>query len=127
MAKIIDQEELANVNIIATGSCINGNLITEGDCRIDGLLKGNVSSKSKVIVGKTGIIEGNIQCEILEVEGRITGELHIKELLSLRNQSVVIGNLSVGKIAIEVGAEFEGNCKMLQLKSPKQQPIVLNE
>jgi cytoskeletal protein CcmA (bactofilin family) len=101
------------VNVIAQGTQLQGNMLTASDCRIDGALRGNVESKAKIIVGRSGIVEGNIKCANIEIEGTVKAEsLLVSELISLKATANVIGNIETGKIAIEPGAEFSGNCKM---------------
>ena len=122
MAKSYEQEGVANVNIIATGTTITGDIITTGDCRVDGAIKGNVVSKAKLIVGAQGTVEGDIRCQSFELEGKATGTILVEELITLRAQSKMIGNITVGKIAIEAGAEFIGNCKMSNSKITVPEP-----
>ena len=99
------------VNVIAQGTQLQGNMITASDCRIDGALRGNIESKAKIIVGRTGVVEGNIKCANIEIEGMVKAEsLLVSELVSLKAN--LVGNIETGKIAIEPGAEFSGNCKM---------------
>ena len=101
------------VNVIAQGTQMQGNMLTASDCRIDGALRGNIESKAKIIVGRSGIVEGNIKCANIEIEGTVKAEsLLVSELISLKATANVIGNIETGKIAIEPGAEFSGNCKM---------------
>jgi cytoskeletal protein CcmA (bactofilin family) len=117
MAKFYEQDGVANVNIIATGTTITGDITTNGDCRIDGTIKGNVVSKAKMIVGAQGAVEGDIRCQSFELEGNAIGTILVEELMTLRAQSKMTGNVTVGKIAIEAGAEFVGNCKMRDSKT----------
>lgn len=113
MVRDNDHKELGGVNIIAHGTQVQGNIITVGDCRIDGSVRGNVSSKSKIIIGQSGIVEGNIICQNIEIEGSVKAEtLNVGELIALRATASLIGNITTGKIAIEPGAEFSGNCRM---------------
>lgn len=108
-----DHKETGGVNIIAYGTQVQGNIVTTGDCRIDGAVRGNVSSKSKIIVGQSGMIEGNIICQNIEIEGSVKAEtLNVAELVALRATANLTGNISTGKIAIEPGAEFSGYCRM---------------
>ena len=101
------------VNVIAQGTQLQGNMITASDCRIDGALRGNIESKAKIIIGRSGVVEGNIKCVNIEIEGNVKAEsLIVTELLALKATANLIGNIETGKIAIEPGAEFSGNCKM---------------
>lgn len=112
MVKIYDQEEIAGINIIASGTTFQGNIINSGDCRIDGIVKGNINSSSKVIIGKTGVVEGEIICKSIEIEGTAKTNIVATDLLSLKSSAVLNGNIKVDKIAIEPGAKFNGNCIM---------------
>lgn len=108
-----EQREFGAVNIIAQGTQVEGGLFTNGDCRIDGTVKGNVTSKSKIVIGRTGLVEGNITCNSIEIEGMVKAEtLNVTDLISLKASAKLQGNIVVGKIAIEPGAEFSGNCRM---------------
>ena len=101
------------VNVIAQGTQMQGNMVTASDCRIDGILRGNIESKAKIIIGRSGAVEGNIKCANIEIEGSVKAEsLIVSELLALKATANLIGNIETGKIAIEPGAEFSGNCKM---------------
>ena len=109
------------VNVIAQGTQLQGNMVTASDCRIDGMLRGNVESKAKIIVGRTGIIEGNIKCANVEVEGTVRAEsLVVTELIALKSTANITGNIETTKISIEPGAEFSGNCKMRNSRTTGQ-------
>ena len=114
MAKIYEQEKESSsgVNIIAQGTIFIGNISTSGDCRIDGNVKGNINSKAKIIIGESGRVEGDIMCNTIDIEGAVKANIHAIEQLSLRSTANLEGNIIVSKIAIEVGANFVGNCRM---------------
>lgn len=111
--------DLGAVNMIAQGTQVEGSVVTNSDCRIDGHVKGNVTSKSKIIIGRSGFVEGNITCNSVEIEGTVKAEtLNVSDLMTLKSSAKLQGNIVVGKIAIEPGAEFSGNCKMQTTKAP---------
>ena len=114
MPKIYEQEN--GVNVIAEGSNLTGNIVTSGDCRIDGNMKGNIQSNAKVIIGETGVVEGEIICKNIEIEGKAKANINVGDLLSLRSNAVLMGNIIAGKLSIEPGANFVGNCKMQNSK-----------
>lgn len=100
------------LNVIVEGSKIIGDFIAESNVRIDGEIQGNVSSSAKIVIGRTGIINGNLVCADSDVEGKIEGVLKVENLLTLRSTAKVTGEITTAKIQIEEGAEFSGNCKM---------------
>ncbi|MBN1768361.1 MAG: polymer-forming cytoskeletal protein [Prolixibacteraceae bacterium] len=100
------------VNIIATNTAVTGDIKTESDIRIDGILKGNLHTNGRLILGKTGSIEGEILCETAEIEGKLHGKISVSDLLTLKSTSILTGEIATGKLMIEPGANFTGNCKM---------------
>lgn len=118
-----EQRDFSAVNVIANGTQLEGNIVTNGDIRIDGIVKGNVISKAKIIVGRDGRVEGNLTCANIEVEGQVTAEsLNVSNLISLKATANLVGNIIAGKIAIEPGAAFSGNCKMQNMRTSTQAP-----
>jgi len=119
MAKLYEQEEnsSASVNVISSGTMITGDVVCTGDLRIDGNIKGNVRSKAKVIVGQSGIIDGDINCKSIEIEGNVKANVTVTDLMSLKSTANLVGNICAGKLAIEPGANFAGNCRMQGMKS----------
>lgn len=111
MAKTYEAEN-HSINLIGTGTVIEGNILSNGDIRIDGNLKGNLSTRGKVIVGESGKITGEVNCKSFDVEGSIEGKVVVSELLSLRARSKVLGDIVTNKLAIEPGAVFTGKCDM---------------
>ncbi len=100
------------INLIAKGTRINGDILSEGDIRIDGELNGNLESKGRLIIAASGRIDGEIRCKSCEIAGVHTGNLFITELLSLKVTANVTGNIVTGKLSIEPGAYFAGTCTL---------------
>jgi cytoskeletal protein CcmA (bactofilin family) len=113
MAKNYEQEEIGGINLIAAGTTLTGDINSAGDCRIDGVLKGNIKSNSKIYIGKTGMIEGKVECQYIDIEGQAVADITATELLSLKASAQLTGNIHVNKISIEPGANFSGKCVML--------------
>ncbi len=111
MAKSNEMEN-HTINLIGTGTIIEGNIVSNGDIRIDGNLKGNLTTKGKVIIGDTGKVSGEVNCKNFEVEGSVDGKVIVAELLSLRAKSKILGDIITSKLAIEPGAVFTGKCDM---------------
>ncbi len=97
---------------IAEGTVIEGTIKVEGDIKIDGKVKGFVTSKSKVTLGPTGWVEGDILCRNADISGRVNGKLEIQDLLYLKGNAIVDGDIHTGKLVIEAGVKFNGKCAM---------------
>jgi len=111
MSKIVSNET-PSVNIIGNGTDIKGNIKSNGDLRIDGFIKGTIQATGKVVVGSTGRVEGEIICQNADISGDVKAHIKVSELLSLKANAVVSGDILTNKLAIEPGAVFTGACKM---------------
>lgn len=98
--------------IIASGTEIKGNIESKGDIRVDGTLIGNLSTSSKVLVGPSGHVKGDVTSTQAEVLGQITGNLHVSELLVLKGSCEVNGNIHTGQLQVDSTASFNGECHM---------------
>lgn len=100
------------MNQFGQGTIITGDVSTEGDVRIDGRVTGTVTSKSKVVIGVSGIIEGNILCQNAYVDGKVSGNVEVSELLILSSTANVEGDIKIKKLVVQEGARFNGSCSM---------------
>ena len=107
-----DRSTQNSATLISAGTTVNGDLSSENDLRIDGTILGNVHSSAKIILGASGIVEGNIEGQQADITGKVIGNLVIKEILQLRGACNVQGNISADKLQIEPTATFNGQCSM---------------
>jgi len=108
-----EAEEISNSsNTIGKGTFLEGNIETYGNIRIEGKVRGDVKSKSKVALGHSAHIEGNIIAQNADLEGEVKGRVEISELLVLKSTAVINGDIVTGKMVVEPGAVFNGTCKM---------------
>ncbi|MBL0183561.1 MAG: polymer-forming cytoskeletal protein [Chitinophagaceae bacterium] len=98
--------------LVGAGTTITGDIESTGDIRIDGVLKGNLKAKSKVIIGTDGMVEGDIEGQHADIMGRVTGKIKVQELLYLHGSSILNGDIYAGKLQIEPTAVFNGKCNM---------------
>lgn len=98
--------------LIGAGTTITGDLESNGDIRIDGVLKGNLRGKSKIIVGNDGVVEGNIEGQQADIMGHVTGTITVQDLLYLHGSTEVHGDIYAGKLQVEPTAVFNGKCHM---------------
>jgi len=101
-----------SVNLIGSGTKIKGNIESEGDVRIDGTLIGTIKSKGKVVVGSTGIVEGEIDCQNADISGTVKIKITVSDVLLLKPTAKLTGDIVTSKLAIESGATFSGTCSM---------------
>ena len=79
---------------------------------LKGNIEGNIKTKSKIVLGKSSEVIGNIKAQNAEIEGTVTGKIDVSEILILKKTSVIKGNISTGRLIVEPGSQFNGGCKM---------------
>ena len=95
-------------NHLAAGTHVKGDIITQGDIRIDGKVEGSLTSKGKLVVGNTGHITGEINCITGHISGTLEGKISVSEMLKVMATGKISGETSYGKLSVEPGAELEG-------------------
>lgn len=106
-------------NRINEDCCLEGNIKSQSDIRVDGNIKGDIRSSSKIVIGVTGKVIGNISSTDLTVEGIVEGNIELSGTLYLRKTAKIGAyQASFSKIIIEDGADVQ--CKLLPKKSDNQ-------
>lgn len=110
-------EVSSNQNIVAKGTKIVGDLVSEGDFRIDGAIEGSITTTGKIVVGKSGSVIGSLNGTDAYFEGSFSGNLVLSGTLTLKSTASIDGDVVVGKLAVEPGATFNVSCAMVDSKS----------
>jgi cytoskeletal protein CcmA (bactofilin family) len=98
--------------LIYVGTTVKGDLSSNADLRIDGTIIGNITCTAKIVIGSNGVVEGDIFGTQADIVGKISGNIRVKDLLQLRGDCVVNGNIYAGKLQVEPSATFNGQCHM---------------
>ncbi len=102
----------SNINTLVEGTSAEGTINTSSDLRIDGHVNGTVNCGGKLIVGPSGNVEGDINSQNAVIEGRVQGNIVIQDILDVRETATVNGEIKTGKLLVQNGATFTGNCDM---------------
>jgi cytoskeletal protein CcmA (bactofilin family) len=106
------ENEVPSINLLGSGTTVKGEIKLIGDFRIDGTFIGTINCKGKVVVGPTGVIDGEIFCQNADFSGEIKATVKVNELLTLKESAKFSGDITTNKLAIEPGAKFSGTCIM---------------
>ena len=109
---------LGKTNRIVEGTVIKGDIISKADFRLDGELIGNFQSTGKLVIGPTGSVTGDISCNNADIEGKFSGTIQVIELLNVKSKASIYGDATVGKLAVEPGADFSASCTMKENLKP---------
>ena len=102
----------SNINTLVEGTSAEGTINTSSDLRIDGHVNGTINCGGKLIVGPSGNVEGDINSQNAVIEGRVQGNIVIQDILDVRETASVNGEIKTGKLLVQNGATFTGNCDM---------------
>jgi cytoskeletal protein CcmA (bactofilin family) len=100
------------LNSLVRGTVTEGNVIAENDIRVDGIIKGNLRCAARVIIGPSGFVDGEINCQNAMIEGKFNGILRVVELLNVKETADITGDVTTGKLTISAGAMFNVTCNM---------------
>lgn len=106
-------------NVMAAGTTVKGDIITESDFRLDGRVEGNIVCGAKIVIGPKAEIVGNITSVNAEVMGTVKGNMEISGILVLKASGVLNGDVATHTLEIEPNARFNGTCRMLSDKDKK--------
>jgi len=99
-------------NILAKNTKIVGDLSSEGDFRIDGIVEGTLTTKGRVIIGVDDSVKGKVFCDNADIEGKFSGELKVNKMLTIKASASISGDVVLGKLSVEPGASFNASCAM---------------
>ncbi|MFY0644880.1 MAG: polymer-forming cytoskeletal protein [Bacteroidia bacterium] len=117
----------AVLNVIGEGTTIKGDLISTGDLRIDGSVIGSITTKAKCVIGSSATVTGNVDAKNCDISGKIDGDVKVSEILLIKSNGVINGDLRTSKLVVENGGEFNGSCTMGNSVSIKKTNTPSNE
>lgn len=105
-------ETLGKTNRIVHATEIRGDIFSEADFRLDGILYGNFTCNGRLVIGSQGKIKGDVKCTNLDIEGVFEGTAEVEQLISLRASAIVNGHLQMKNLMVETGAKVNSTCEM---------------
>jgi cytoskeletal protein CcmA (bactofilin family) len=96
-------------SILSEGLKIEGNIISEGKIRIDGIVEGDVKGDF-VVLGETSKIRGNLKVKNLISMGEVEGNI-LAEYVEIKKSSRIKGDITTQSLSVEPGASIEGSVK----------------
>jgi cytoskeletal protein CcmA (bactofilin family) len=58
------------------------------------------------------MIEGDVTCASAHIEGKYKGKLIVGDMLNIRENAVITGDIVTQKLIVQAGATFNGTCVM---------------
>lgn len=107
------------ISIIGPGMKVTGDCESEGTLRIEGTVEGTVRAGKAVVVGKDGVVDGDITTQDAVVGGRVTGSIIAESRLELQATCVVEGEIEAKRIKLEEGGTVNGTVQIGQVSAKR--------
>lgn len=108
------KNEMRITTIIGKDAECNGDFSSGGSVRIDGTVNGDINVAETVILGATGVVNGDIVTKVAIIGGEIYGSINAPEKTELTSTARVLGDIVTNTIVIDENAIFQGSCNMNQ-------------
>ncbi len=100
------------ISIIGPGMKVVGDCETDGTIRIEGTVEGSVRAGKAVVVGKDGLVKGDVATQDAVISGRITGTLTADSRLEVQATARIEGEVRARRLQLEEGAVLNGTVNM---------------
>ncbi len=97
-------------NIIGENSVFEGSIQLNGTLKVDGLYTGSELAIDHVVVGKSGKVKSNFNCNSVVVEGAVLGNIHASTRTMLLPTAKILGDISSPELIIQNGVIWDGHC-----------------
>ena len=100
------------ISIIGPGMRVVGDCETDGTIRIEGMVEGSVRAGKAVVVGKDGVVSGDIATQDAVISGTVNGTVVADSRLEIQATSLIEGDVRARRLQLEEGAIFNGTVHM---------------
>jgi cytoskeletal protein CcmA (bactofilin family) len=96
------------ISIIGPGMRVKGDCETDGTLRIEGTVEGTVRAGKAVVIGKDGVVLGDVTTQDAIIGGRVTGAVVAESRLELQATSLIEGEIRARRIKLDEGGRVNG-------------------
>ena len=104
--------EGGGTSVIAPGMKVVGDVETSGILKIEGTVQGSIRGARQVMLGRSGLIQGDVQAEEVILGGRVVGTVTATERVEIQSNSVIEGDVHTRSIVVFEGGLLNGNVRM---------------
>ena len=121
----------ATLSVIAFGSKVIGDMECSGVLKIEGTVEGTVRGARQVLLGRQGIVKGDIETREAVIGGQVEGSILALERVEIQGTASVVGNVNTKTIVIREGGQINGAVRMQESptmareKEHRPQPVAV--
>jgi len=110
--------------IVGTSVKLKGNIKSDGDIIIDGIVTGELKTKGSVMIGDHANILANIRAQNVRISGAVQGNIVADDKLEITSTGKVLGDISASILSISPGAVFTGKSQMAEAIPVEVEPVI---
>jgi cytoskeletal protein CcmA (bactofilin family) len=99
-------------SLIGKTLLVKGEVFSEDEILIEGKIQGKITVKNRVIVGRDGVVEAEIEARDIVIKGKVTGDVHGSQRVEIVPAGTLHGNIQAPRVVIADSGFFEGNIEM---------------
>jgi cytoskeletal protein CcmA (bactofilin family) len=99
-------------SIIGKSIFIKGNIFSDEEVFIEGKIEGKLNIKNRVVVGKSGLVNADIEAHEIIVKGTVNGNVNGSNKVEIVPEGVLNGNILSKGVVLREGAIFKGSIDM---------------
>jgi len=100
------------VTIVGAGARLEGNVVSAGNLRIDGQVKGQINAEGDVSLSPQSQVEADIRAQNVSIAGRFKGSINVKGKAHLARGGRIDGDITSKTLVVEEGGVFHGQSIM---------------
>lgn len=99
--------------MIGPSIVIKGEVTGEEDLLIQGRVEGKINlNGNQVSIGESGEVYADIKAKVIQINGKVTGDINGHEKVIISKSGNVHGNIVAPRVTLEDGAMFKGSIDM---------------
>jgi cytoskeletal protein CcmA (bactofilin family) len=99
-------------SVIGKTIFIKGNIFSDEEVFIEGKIEGKLNIKHRVVVGKSGVVNADIEANEVIVKGTVNGNVKGSHKVEIVPDGVLNGNILSKGVVLREGAIFKGSIDM---------------
>ena len=103
-------------SVIGKTIFIKGNVFSDEEVFIEGKIEGKLNIKNRVVVGKNGVVNADIEAHEVIVKGTVNGNVKGNHKVEIVPEGVLNGNILAQRVVLAEGAIFKGSVDMILTK-----------
>lgn len=99
-------------SLIGKTLLVKGEVYSEDEILIEGKIQGKITVKNRVVIGRDGVVEAEIDARDVVIKGKVTGDVHGSQRVEIVPAGTLHGNIHAPRVVIADSGFFEGNIEM---------------